>query len=118
MRIVQICLISLTLLATGCSWVKFPGVHKVVIQQGNIVDQEMIDKLRPGMTKSQVRFVLGTPLVADTFNQSRWDYFYSLKASDGKTTQEQMTIFFDKDEKLERMSGDYLPSTAVPRSEQ
>jgi outer membrane protein assembly factor BamE len=73
----------------------------------------MIDKLLPGMTKSQVRFVLGTPLVADTFNQSRWDYFYSRKAPSGKETQEQVTIFFDEDDKLERMTGDYLPSTAA-----
>ena len=56
MRLVLLCLISLSLLSTGCSWVKFPGVHKVDVQQGNIVDQEMIDKLRPGMTKS--RFAL------------------------------------------------------------
>jgi outer membrane protein assembly factor BamE len=116
MRIVLICLISLSLLGTGCSLPQFPSVHKVDIQQGNIVDQEMIDKLRPGMTKSQVRFVLGTPLVADTFNQSRWDYYYSRKTPDGKVTQEQVTIFFDAEDKLERMTGDYLPSTAVPGS--
>ena len=61
MRIVLICLISLSLLGTGCSLPQFPSVHKVDIQQGNIVDQEMIDKLRPGMTKSQVRFVLWHP---------------------------------------------------------
>jgi outer membrane protein assembly factor BamE len=113
MRIVLICLISFTLLAGGCSWIKFPGVHKVAIQQGNIVDQEMIDKLLPGMTKSQVRFVLGTPLVTDTFNQTRWDYFYSRKSPAGKETQEQVTIFFDQDDKLERMSGDYMPTPAA-----
>lgn len=116
MRLVLLCLISLSLLSTGCSWVKFPGVHKVDVQQGNIVDQEMIDQLRPGMTKSQVRFVLGTPLVVDTFNQSRWDYFYSRVTSQGKETQEQVTIFFDTEDKLERMTGDYLPSTATPEA--
>lgn len=113
MRIVLICLISFTLLASGCSRIKFPGVHKVAIQQGNIVDQEMIDKLLPGMTKSQVRFVLGTPLVTDTFNQTRWDYFYSRKSPSGKETQEQVTIFFDQDDKLERMTGDYMPTPAA-----
>ena len=75
MRLSTICLITFSLLSTGCSWLKFPEVHKVAIQQGNIVDQEMIDKLRPGMSMSQVQFVLGTPLVIDTFNQKRWDYF-------------------------------------------
>ncbi len=116
MRIVLLCLISLSLLSTGCSWVKFPGVHKVDVQQGNIVDQEMIDKLRPGMTKSQVRFVLGTPLVVDTFNQSRWDYYYNRVTSAGKETQEQVTIFFNAEEQLERMTGDYLPTTAIPEA--
>lgn len=116
MRIFLICLLSISLFSTGCSWIKFPGVHKVDIQQGNIVDQEMIDKLRPGMTKSQVRFVLGTPLVVDTFNQSRWDYFYSRVKSNGEKSQEQVTIFFDADDKLERMTGDYLPSAAVPEA--
>ena len=61
MRLAFISLIICSLFATGCSWVKFPGVRKVEIQQGNIVDQEMIDKLRPGMTQSPVQFVLGTP---------------------------------------------------------
>ena len=114
MRIVLFFLISFSLLSTGCSWIKFPGVHKVDIQQGNIVDQEMIDKLRMGMTKSQVRFVLGTPLVVDTFNQSRWDYYYNRVTSRGKETQEQVTVLFDAEGKLERISGDYLPTTATP----
>ena len=116
MRLVLLCLLIFSLLSAGCSWIKFPGVHKVDIQQGNIVDQEMIDKLRPGMTKSQVRFVLGTPLVVDTFNQSRWDYYYNRVTSQGKETQEQVTIFFNTEDKLERMSGDYLPTTATPES--
>ena len=76
----------------------------------------MIDKLRPGMTKSQVRFVLGTPLVVDTFNQSRWDYYYNRLSSQGKETQEQVTIFFNAEDKLERMSGDYLPDHGNSRS--
>jgi outer membrane protein assembly factor BamE len=116
MRLVLFCLISLSLLSTGCSWVQFPGVHKVDVQQGNIVDQEMVDKLRLGMTKSQVRFVLGTPLVVDTFNQSRWDYFYNRVTSQGRETQQQVTIFFNKEDELERITGDYLPSTATPEA--
>lgn len=114
MRIVTTLLFSFILLTTGCSWVKFPSVHKVNIQQGNIVDQEMIDKLRPGMTKSQVQFVLGTPLVIDTFDQQRWDYFFSRLSATGVKTEENVTIYFDEQDKLERMTGDYLPSSAVP----
>lgn len=113
MRLALISLIICSLFATGCSWVKFPGVRKVEIQQGNIVDQEMIDKLRPGMTQSQVQFVLGTPLVVDTFNKKRWDYFYSRTTSAGAETEELVTIYFDDEGNLKRMTGDYLPSSAI-----
>ncbi|MDC3261623.1 outer membrane protein assembly factor BamE [bacterium] len=113
MRLAVISVILLSLLSSGCSWLKFPGVHKVDVQQGNIVDQEMIDKLRPGMTKSQVQFVLGTALVKDTFNQKRWDYFYSRVDSRGTRTEERVTIYFDAEGNLERMTGDYLPSSAI-----
>tara|TARA_B110000046_G_scaffold186022_1_gene231482 strand:+ start:7354 stop:7710 length:357 start_codon:yes stop_codon:yes gene_type:complete len=117
MRIVLTLLISLTLLATGCSWIKFPGVHKVQITQGNIVDQEMIDKLLPGMTKSQVQFVLGTPLIADTFDQQRWDYLYTRLSPTDVKTEERVTIYFDSEGNLLRMSGDYLPTSANPEEQ-
>src|SRR3546814_20220346 len=61
----------------GCS---FPGVYKVDIQQGNVVTQDMIDQLRPGLTRQQVRFILGNPLITDTFHANRWDYLYGLKS--------------------------------------
>jgi outer membrane protein assembly factor BamE len=77
-----------------------------------MVDQEMIDKLRPGMSMAQVQFVLGTPLVIDTFNQKRWDYFYSRNSSAGIQTEERVTIYFDAEGNLTRMTGDYLPSSA------
>jgi outer membrane protein assembly factor BamE len=113
MRLTIIYLITFTLLSAGCSWLKFPGVHKVDVQQGNIVDQDMIDKLRPGMSMTQVQFVLGTPLIIDTFNQKRWDYFYSRDSSAGVKTEERVTIYFDAEGNLERMTGDYLPSSAT-----
>jgi len=113
MRNVLTLLISLTLFTAGCSWVEFPSVRKVTIQQGNILDQEMIDKLRPGMTQSQVQFVLGTPMIADTFNRKRWDYYYSQTDRDGGKTEERMTIYFDAQGNLDRMTGDYLPSSAA-----
>ena len=67
----------------GCSTFKFPGVHRITIQQGNVISQAMIDKLRPGMTRSQVRFVLGNPVVSDSLNQDQWDYVYSIQLSGG-----------------------------------
>ena len=101
------------LLLEGCSQLQFPGVHKFDIQQGNIITQEMVDQLKPGMTKSQVRFVMGTPLVADSFNQDRWDYFYDIKKADGSQLREQVTILFDEEQKLVGLTGDYLPGSAT-----
>ncbi|HEX4881215.1 MAG TPA: outer membrane protein assembly factor BamE [Porticoccaceae bacterium] len=89
-----------------------PGVFRFPIQQGNIVTQEMIDQLQPGMTRAQVRFVMGTPLVADTFAQNRWDYLYDLTQPSGKKLREQVSIHFDGD-RLVGISGDYLPSAAA-----
>jgi len=98
--------ITLSFLVSACS---FPGVYKIDIPQGNIVTQEMVDQLRPGMTQSQVRYVLGTPLITDTFSDDRWDYVYSMKPGGGATTRERVTIYFT-DGELSRISGDYKPS--------
>lgn len=89
---------------------KLPNVHKFDIQQGNVITQDMIDQLRPGMTKSQVRFVMGTPLVSDTFNEDRWDYYYSLSPSNGEEVRERMAIFFENDQ-LVGFRGDFIPTT-------
>ena len=93
----------------GCSYFQFPGVYKISVQQGNIITQKMIDQVKPGMTKRQVRFIMGTPLIADTFNQNRWDYNYSLIKPGDKTIKEKVTLFF-KDDKLTHFTGDYRPS--------
>ncbi len=102
---VTVLLLSLTLIG-GCSY--FPGVHKIDIQQGNLVTQEMVDKLKPGMNRNQVRYLMGTPMVADTFSQDRWDYFYSLKPGKDELIHKRLTLFF-KDDKLSHFSGDYHP---------
>lgn len=93
----------------GCSWFQFPGVYKLAIQQGNIVTQEMVDQLKPGMTKRQVNYVLGTPLIKDSFQQDRWDYYYSLRDSQGETTTKRLTVYFQNDA-LTHFAGDYRPS--------
>lgn len=114
-------LVLISLLLTACAGADgerrfrlLPGVHRFAIQQGNIVTQDMIDQLQPGMTRGQVRYVLGTPLIVDTFDQSRWDYLYTLRQPSGKRLREHVTIHFD-DDRLVGISGDYLPSgAAVP----
>lgn len=112
---VLISLLTATLIS-GCSYLSFPGVHKIDVQQGNIITQEMVDQLRPGMTKAQVRFVMGTPLVADTFNQNRWDYFYSLRKGSGKESRERVSVFFNEEGQLSHFSGDFVPTTATQQS--
>jgi outer membrane protein assembly factor BamE len=102
-------LIVTAALLNGCSYLKYPDIHKVTVQQGNIVNQEMVDQLRPGMTRSQVRYILGTPLLMDTFDQDRWDYYYSIKRPGQKERREKITVFFNGNT-LTHFTGDYLPS--------
>ena len=107
MRAITLTLLLFSLVSSGCSWIKFPGVHKVDIQQGNLIDQDMVNKLQLGMTKSQVRFVLGNPLVADTFDQTRWDYIYRRVSSLGVYSEKGMTVHFDDQGLLEEVEGDF-----------
>jgi outer membrane protein assembly factor BamE len=115
-------LLSLSLgVLSGCSWVGekydalreielpgLPGVYKVDVHQGNILEQEQIDQLKPGMSTRQVRFLLGSPLITDVFHQNRWDYFHRVKIGNGEITQKRMSLFFESDQ-LVRIEGDTIP---------
>lgn len=90
----------------------FPGVYKIGIAQGNIITQEMVDQLRPGMTKRQVIFVMGTPLVRDPYHQDRWDYIYSFQPGGGVRGQERISVFFIDDE-LVSFTGDFVPTDSL-----
>ncbi|MES2182255.1 MAG: outer membrane protein assembly factor BamE, partial [Pseudomonadota bacterium] len=72
--------ILLAILCTACG-TALPTVkpYKLDVQQGNVVTSKMLLQLRPGMTKSQVRFIMGTPLIQDSFHDKRWDYVYQLR---------------------------------------
>ncbi len=93
----------------GCS---FPGVYKIDIQQGNVVTQDMIDQLRPGMTRRQVRFIMGNPLITDTFHADRWDYLYSIQPGGRQRLQERVSIVFDSNDKLVGLAGDFMPGVS------
>ncbi|WHI45621.1 outer membrane protein assembly factor BamE [Microbulbifer sp. JMSA004] len=93
----------------ACTLVKFPGVHRIEVQQGNIITQEMVDQLKPGMTRRQVQFVLGTPLLEDTYNPNRWDYVNRLRDKKGNITQKTFSVYFDEDS-LVATSGDWQPT--------
>ena len=90
---------------SGCGYDRIPGVYRIDIQQGNDVTQEMVNKLQPGMNKSQVVFAMGTPLVLDTFHPEQWIYYYSLHPGNGEREQRQITLFFE-DEQLAYINGD------------
>ncbi len=96
MRLILIAIIT-TIILSGCGFVGFPGVYKIGIEQGNVVTQEMVDQLKPGMTRRQVRFVLGTPLVEDSFNEDRWDYRYVFSRGDIQILENRLTVYFDGD---------------------
>ncbi len=85
-----------------------PGIYRADIHQGNIIEQEMIDRLKPGMNKRQVRHIMGTPLLVDTFHQERWDYYYSLKQGGDVQESKRVSLFFEG-EKLVRLEGDLIP---------
>lgn len=104
-------LLCLALTGCGIPNLQFPGVYKVPIQQGNLITQEMVDQLRPGMTPRQVIFVMGTPLVRDPFHQERWDYVYNYEPGGGVRGQERITVFFEND-LLSHITGDFRPSSA------
>ncbi len=93
--------------------------YKIDVQQGNVLTQEMVAQLKPGQTREQVRYILGTPLLTDIFHQQRWDYVYSYrKGRSGEVETRQFSVYFDKDNRLERASGDVevadLDELAVP----
>jgi outer membrane protein assembly factor BamE len=95
------------LLLAGCSSV--PSLpYKIEVQQGNVITQEMVDKLKPGMTRSQVRFVLGSPMISDAFHDNRWDYVYRLEQEGRLIEQRKLVVFFEED-KLVRLGGSFSP---------
>lgn len=98
----------LALMLSACSSLEFPWVYKISVQQGNILDQEDIDQLEIGMTKRQVQFVMGSPLLVDTFNPDRWDYYYSKLDGKGKVMKKRFTVIFE-DDRYVRHEGDYAP---------
>ena len=106
-------------IASGCSTLEtyMPAttslaVYKIDINQGNYLSQDMVDKLTVGMTKQQVRGVLGTPLVTSPFRENRWDYVYEY-AKQGKVREHRQFTAYFSDDKLARWEGDEMPQSVV-----
>lgn len=102
------------LLVAGCS--NMPDAtavlspYRIDVRQGNYITQEMVAKLRPGMTQDQVRFALGTPLVSDIFHADRWDYVYRFQPGRGPVQLRRLVVFFEEG-KLARVGGDVVAET-------
>lgn len=80
-------LLTSLILSVGCA-------HKIEVQQGNLVTEDKIAQLSPGMNEQQVRFLLGSPLLQDPFHQERWDYYFSLNAKGQLQAQHRLTLYF------------------------
>jgi len=100
-------LIMLLASSTGCS------IYRPEIQQGNILDLAQVDKLKTGMSKRQVIFVMGTPLLQDPFHKNRWDYIHTVKpTSSTRMTIQRLTLYFDNDN-LQRIDKSGLEKKAL-----
>ncbi len=111
-----ILLISLTACSTVLN--NLPGVYTLEIQQGNMVDKDMVDQLKPNMTKRQVLYIMGSPMLVDFFHKNRWDYLYSKQIDGDEREQKRIALFFEN-EVLTGVQGDFKPDlNAVKRSKE
>ena len=103
------------MLLSGIGFVpRIPGVtpYKIDIQQGNFISQDVVGLLKPGMSKDQVKQMLGTPLLTDIFHADRWDYVYWRERPGQKREQRKLTVYFE-DGKLNRLDGDVVSAGAT-----
>ena len=103
--------LTAVLALSGCSATpEIPSLltpYRIDVRQGNHVSQEMVDQLKTGLSKDQVRFILGTPLLTDPFHAERWDYVYRFQPGRGEVEQRRLAVFFS-DDKLARVEGDVM----------
>jgi outer membrane protein assembly factor BamE len=129
--IMRIKLILLSMLLASCSDISMPPMpsmpsmpsvqlpiaYKMEIRQGNYITPEMREKLKLGMNKTQVRYVLGTPMISDAFHGNRWDYVYRLER-DGRLVEEQrLTLYFDGDNLVKIDDGAKADDGKQPQSQ-
>ncbi len=108
------------LAVTGCSTLNDVGeaipdalgrtslMYRINVQQGNVLEQSKVNQLEPGMSKSQVRYIMGSPLLVDVFHQDRWDYYYSIGKGKKVLERKRIALFFE-DDRLVRLEGDMKP---------
>jgi outer membrane protein assembly factor BamE len=104
-RFFSIPALALLALLQGC-------VYRVNIQQGNYLEARTVNQLQVGMTRSQVRYLLGTPMVPDTFDKGRWDYLYYFKKGRWRHAEERHLIVYFKEDKVEHFERNNIPDKA------
>jgi outer membrane protein assembly factor BamE len=104
--------LAAALLLGACSLLpEFMQPFRIDVQQGNYVSQDMVSQLKLGMTRDQVRAVLGTPLLTDIFHEDRWDYVYTLDRRGAPRVQRHLSVIFE-DGRLARLGGDVVAAPA------
>jgi outer membrane protein assembly factor BamE len=101
---------AIGLTTAGCGVTEKVRPYRLDVRQGNLITQEMISQLKKGMTRDQVRFALGTPLLTDPFHADRWDYVYRFKPGYGEAEERVITVHFEGDQ-LVQVSGDVTAAT-------
>jgi outer membrane protein assembly factor BamE len=91
-----------------------PFVHRIDVQQGNYVTQDSVAKLKKGMTKAEVRQLLGTPLLSDVFHANRWDYYFSHRKGRSQSEERKRFTVLFQDEKVVDFSGEAQPADSAP----
>lgn len=120
MRSISIKIISILTILLGFASLSgciFPGVYKLNIQQGNIVTQDMLDKLKPGMTERQVIYVMGNPVLKAPYQDERWDYIYTLEERDIVTKSYRISVFFNEQRQFTHYTGE-LPEKEFSEKDQ
>ncbi len=115
--------IVLAALSASCSYlpeIPVPTIaglkpYRIDIQQGNFLSAEMVAQLKEGMTREQVRFVLGTPLVTDIFHADRWDYVFYRELGNGKKEHRHLSVFFKDDKLVRHVGGESIPSDGLAK---
>ncbi len=117
METMRFTIIMFSLLLASCGSVPSLSPYKMDIRQGNYVTADMRDKIKPGMTRAQVRFALGTPMISDAFHANRWDYVYRLEQSRELVDQQHLIVYFEND-KLVRIDDSGLTVKPVTQEAQ
>ena len=103
-------LVLLMSLAAACA-ASSACVYRMNIQQGNFLEARTVNQLQAGMTRSQVRYLLGTPMVPDAFDKERWDYLYYFKRGRLKRPEERHLIVWFKEEKVDHFERNNVPAS-------